>query len=148
VNDDVTIQRVVVPSLPNPLTSHHPHCVVANGLIFVSGLVSVLQSDGLRVGVQKTGEASVHDLRLQLKSIFRQLDMILDCADSDKSMVVDVQVFLRDLNKNFPIMNDEYREYFETAMPARTTVGVVSFPSDVVVELKVIAMAKGGFGVR
>lgn len=148
MKNDTSIQRVIVPALPNPMASYHPHCLVANGMVFVSGLVSELQPDGSRIGVQEIGISTIHNIRSQMTSIFRQLDLILDHANSDKSMVVDVQVFLRDLHKNFPLMNEEYGKYFESAVPARTTFEVVRFPSDVLVELKVIAVARGDFGVR
>lgn len=147
MNDDMKFRRVIVPSLPSPMTSHHPHCVIAKGIIFVSGLVSELRPDGLRIGVQESGSTKVHDFRSQIKSIFCQLDLILDHADSDKSLVVDVQVFLLNLHQNFSVMNEEYGQYFGSAVPARTTVEVVRFPSDVVVELKVIALTRGTIGV-
>jgi 2-iminobutanoate/2-iminopropanoate deaminase len=43
------------------------------------------------------------------------------------------------MQENFQVMNDVYGTYFGDAVPARTTVEVVRFPSDVVVELKVVA---------
>ena len=72
-------------------------------------------------------------------SIFHQLDVILEAAGSNKSLVVDVQVFLLGMQENFQVMNDIYGTYFGDAIPARTSVEVVRFPSDVVVELKVVA---------
>jgi 2-iminobutanoate/2-iminopropanoate deaminase len=59
---------------------------------------------------------------------------------SNKALVVDVQVFLLGISENFAIMNEIYGKYFEAYVPARTTVEVVRFPSDVLVELKVVAM--------
>lgn len=132
-------KRIVVDSLPNPMSSHHPHCVVAGDLVFVSGLVSERRPDGSRVGVADGPNGRVHDLRAQMLSIFRQLDVILAAAGSNKTLVVDVQVFLIGMLENFPEMNDVYGTYFGGAVPARTTVEVVRFPSDVIVEIKVVA---------
>lgn len=134
-----TIRRVVVDSLPNPMSSHHPHCVVAGDFVFVSGLVSERRADGSRIGVEDGHAGRVHDLRAQLHSIFRQLDVILRTAGSNKTLVVDVQVFLLGMSENFAVMNEIYGTYFEASVPARTTVEVVRFPSDVLVELKVVA---------
>ena len=133
------IRRVVVDSLPNPMSSHHPHCVIANDFVFVSGLVSERQADGSRIGVEDGHAGRVHDLRAQLHSIFRQLDVILRTAGSNKTLVVDVQVFLLGMSENFAVMNEVYGTYFGDEVPARTTVEVVRFPSDVLVELKVVA---------
>jgi len=133
------MRRIVVDSLPNPTSSHHPHCVVAGGLIFVSGLVAERRIDGSRVGVEDGPNGRVHHLSAQMLSIFHQLDVILKAAGSNKSLIVDVQVFLLRMQENFQVMNDVYGTYFGDAVPARTTVEVVRFPSDVVVELKVVA---------
>ena len=133
------IQRVVVDSLPDPMPSHHPHCVIAGDFVFLSGLVSERRGDGSRVGVEDGQTGRVHNLRVQLSSIFRQLDVILETAGSNKTLVVDVQVFLLEMSENFALMNEVYGSYFGTTVPARTTVEVVRFPSDVLIELKVIA---------
>lgn len=134
------IRRVVVDSLPDPMPSHHPHCVIAGDFVFVSGLVSERRADGSRIGVEDGHSGRVHDLRAQLQSIFRQLDLILHTVGSNKTLVVDVQVFLLGMSENFDLMNEIYGKYFEANVPARTTVEVVRFPSDVLVELKIVAM--------
>ena len=133
------IRRVVIDSLPDPMPSHHPHCVIAGDFVFISGLVSERRADDSRIGVEDGHAGRVHDLRAQLHSIFRQLDIILSNAGSNKTLVVDVQVFLLGMSENFVAMNEVYGTYFETNVPARTTVEVVRFPSDVLVELKVVA---------
>ena len=133
------IKRVVVDSLPDPMPSHHPHCVIAGDFVFLSGLVSERRGDGSRIGVEDGTTGRVNDLRVQLSSIFSQLDVILETAGSNKTLVVDVQVFLLEMSENFALMNEVYGSYFGTTVPARTTVEVVRFPSDVLIELKVIA---------
>ena len=143
MSEELAIQpvpkRVVVDSLPDPMPSHHPHCVIAGDLVFLSGLVSERRGDGSRVGVEDGRTGRVHNLRVQLSSIFRQLDVILETAGSNKTLVVDVQVFLLEMSENFTVMNEVYGSYFGATVPARTTVEVVRFPSDVLIELKVIA---------
>jgi 2-iminobutanoate/2-iminopropanoate deaminase len=65
--------------------------------------------------------------------------VILQTAGSNKTLVVDVQVFLLGMSENFAIMNEVYGTYFGDTVPARTTIEVVRFPSDVLIELKVVA---------
>lgn len=143
MSEELAIQpvpkRVVVDSLPDPMPSHHPHCVIAGDFVFLSGLVSERRGDGSRVGVEDGQTGRVHDLRVQLSSVFGQLDVILETAGSNKTLVVDVQVFLLEMSENFTVMNEVYGSYFGATVPARTTVEVVRFPSDVLIELKVIA---------
>ena len=58
--------------------------------------------------------------------------------------VVDVQVFLIDIERDFPVFNQLWREYmvFEDGwMPARTTVQVSALPlKEIFVELKCVAV--------
>jgi 2-iminobutanoate/2-iminopropanoate deaminase len=133
------LERIVVTSLPDPMLSNHPHCVVTGDLVFVSGLVSERRSDGSRVGVEDRQEGRVHDLEAQMSSIFQQLDVILEAAGSNKAHIADVQVFLLRMADNFTLMNEIYGAYFGATVPARTTIEVVRFPSDVLIELKVVA---------
>lgn len=137
--NDCSIESVFVDRLPNPRTSHHSHATIAGGLVFVSGLVSQPNKDGTRPGVSQTNDDFVHDVSLQLTSIFEQLDAILEACNSRRELVLDVQVFLRDMKCNFVKMNASYQTFFGSHMPSRTTVEVVQFPSEVAVELKVIA---------
>ena len=134
-----SVVPVIVDELPNPRLSHHSHATVVGNLIFVSGLVSQPDSDGAPPGVLRSDDGPVHDVSLQLTSIFQQLDVILQECNSQRELVVDVQVFLRDLKTDFETMNESYKIYFGLHMPSRTTVEVVRFPSEVAVEIKVIA---------
>ncbi|MEE3277070.1 MAG: RidA family protein, partial [Candidatus Thermoplasmatota archaeon] len=53
--------------------------------------------------------------------------------------VVDVLVFLVDMERDFPGYNEVYAEYFADVLPARTTVSVQALPTSIAIELKVIA---------
>jgi len=66
---------------------------------------------------------------------------ILEDAGSALDKVVDVTVFLTNIDRDFAAFNRVYAEYFETlqSRPTRTTVGVVALPVPISVELKVIA---------
>jgi len=55
--------------------------------------------------------------------------------------VVDVLVFLVDMERDFPGYNEVYAEYFADVLPARTTVSVQALPTSIAIELKVIAKA-------
>jgi 2-aminomuconate deaminase len=53
--------------------------------------------------------------------------------------IVDVTVFLTDMQHDFPIFNKIYADYFQTVQASRTTVEVRSLPTPISIELKVIA---------
>ena len=60
----------------------------------------------------------------------RQLDKVLD-----------VTVYLTDMKRDFERFNRTYAETLGKVQPTRTTVGVDSLPTPILVELKVIAGA-------
>ena len=66
----------------------------------------------------------------------------LEEAGSSWDKIVDVQVFLVNMKRDFTAFNRLYAEYFKDNLPCRTTVEVNSLPSAIAVELKVIASAE------
>ena len=75
-----------------------------------------------------------------MSEIVETLEQILRDADSDLSMVVDVTVFMSDIKRDFTRFNASYGTVFGNCLPSRTTVEVSRFPSEVCIELKVVAM--------
>jgi 2-aminomuconate deaminase len=65
--------------------------------------------------------------------------MVLEDAGATWDDIVDVTVFLTDLQADFPTFNRLYAEHFATNRPTRTTVEVGALPTPISVELKVIA---------
>ena len=53
--------------------------------------------------------------------------------------VVDVTVFLVDMDRDFAAYNAVYREYFEPIQATRTTLAILALPTPIAVEFKVIA---------
>ncbi|HMC21344.1 MAG TPA: RidA family protein, partial [Thermoanaerobaculia bacterium] len=64
---------------------------------------------------------------------------ILEDAGSSLKKVLDVTVYLTDMERDFAAFNRVYAEYLGEVQPTRTTVGVESLPTPIAVELKVIA---------
>ena len=93
-------------------------------------------------GVEDGQTGKMRDLRAQLWLILRQLHVILHTAGLNESLIVDVRVFLLGMLRNFAVMNEVYGAYFGGTVPARTTVEVVGFPSDVLAELEVVATGR------
>ena len=64
---------------------------------------------------------------------------ILEAANLDMSNVVDIKVFLTNMNRDFKKFNSIYAEYLEGYEATRTTVEVSSLPTPISVEFKVVA---------
>lgn len=134
-------QIVICSDLADPRPYHHPHAVLAENLIFVSGLIATRNQDGTIIGTSHEIDGTIsHDVSCQFDSIIESLEQILRDADSDLSKVIDVTVFLSDIDRDFKRFNASYGTVFGDFLPARTTIEVSRFPSDVCIELKVVAM--------
>jgi len=107
----------------------------------VSGLVAKRNESGNVSGTSRAPDGAItHDVMVQFGSIVETLEQILRDAYSDLSMVVDVTVFMSDIKRDFARFNASYGTVFGNCLPSRTTVEVSRFPSEVCIELKVVAM--------
>jgi 2-aminomuconate deaminase len=67
------------------------------------------------------------------------VNTVLREAGSSWDQLVDVVVFLTNIQNDFAIYNRIYAEYFRDNQPCRTTVEVKSLPTPIAIELKCIA---------
>jgi 2-aminomuconate deaminase len=128
--------------VPDGKKSFHPHARVVGDFIYISGLIARLrdQSDIPGVLLDENGRVISQDVVAQFKAIMLNLDIILKEAGSSLEKVVDITVFMTNIEKDFKMFNDVYGEYFAEILPSRTTVEVSRFPSPVSIEIKVIAI--------
>jgi 2-aminomuconate deaminase len=113
---------------PRPL-GPYPHARRLGNLLFLSGI-------GPR---HRTTEKIPEGIEAQTRACIENARAILEDAGSSLEKVVDVTVFLTDIDRDFAAFNRVYGEYFEAIQPTRTTVGVVALPVPISVELKIIA---------
>jgi 2-iminobutanoate/2-iminopropanoate deaminase len=116
----------------------YSYIVRANGLVFLSGLVSRRGTDDTPV----PGSVNV-----QVKTILDNAGTLLKTAGLTHQDVVAAKVFLTD-DTFFEAMNDEYRKYFTAVPPARATAVTGLVGADSVAEITIIAAAgeKQAFG--
>jgi len=100
-----------LPDHPKPL-GPYSHCVVANGLVFVSAQTP------LRPG-GKPGEWVAADAGGQTRQCLANLRSILEELGLSMSSVVKTTVFLADPG-DFKAMNEAYEESFPEEPPARS----------------------------
>jgi len=135
---------VHVESAPKPVGAY-PHARRVGDLLYLSGIgPRDPKTDEIPGGpVQdKNGQALAYDIEKQTRACIENIKTILEASGSSLEKVLDVQVFLIDMNKDFQKFNKIYAEYFEKVGATRTTVAVSALPTPIAVELKVIASAK------
>ena len=128
MNRDPRDPAVVSSRAPRAL-GPYPHARRVGNLLFLSGIgPRHPQTEQIPEGIEAQARACIENLKA-----------ILEDAGSALEKVVDVTVFLTNIDRDFAAYNRIYGEYFEAIRPTRTTVGVVALPVPISVELKVIA---------
>ena len=107
-------QGIYSSKAPHPIGAYSP-AVKAGGWIFVSG-------QGPEDPI--THEVKGKTIEEQTQYALENLLAVLAEAGAKPADVVQVHVFLRDLN-DFSRFNKVYAQYFPDPKPARTTVGVI-----------------------
>ena len=121
-------EAVVSQRAPKPV-GPYPHARRFGNLLFVSGIgPRHRETDEVASGIEA-----------QTRSCIENVKAILEDAGSSLEKVIDVTVFLTDIENDFATFNRVYGEYFGRIQPSRTTVGVVALPTPISIELKVIA---------
>lgn len=128
------------PRAPEPV-GPYPHARRAGDLLFLSGVGPRKRGSKEIPGVTLDSKGNVigHDIEVQCRSVFENVRAILDDAGSSWDKLVDVTVFLTDMQRDFATYNRVYAEYFKDHQPCRTTVQVTALPTPIAIELKCIA---------
>ena len=120
----------------------YPHLYKAGDLLFVSGMgPRTPDTNEIPGGPVKDADGNPldYDIQAQTHSVINNVRVILEAHGSSLDDVVDVLVFLIDMERDFPGYNEVYSRYFAEILPARTTVAVDALPTSIAIELKVIA---------
>lgn len=135
---------------PEPV-GPYPHAKQVGEFIFVSGIGPRQRGQRDIPGTTRDASGAVvgHDIAVQARSCFENIRMILEDAGVPWSNVVDVTAFLTHLKPDFAEYNRVFAEFFAQPggpNPTRTTVEVTALPTEIAIELKVIAIAPSGQG--
>lgn len=132
--------RIASERAPKPV-GPYPHARRVGNLLFLSGVGPRKPGTSDIPGVEfnEKGQAIRHDSRLQTQSVIENIQVILEDSGLGLKDVVDVQVFLTDMERDFKGFNEVYAKYFAEVGATRTTVAVSALPTPIAVEFKVIA---------
>jgi 2-aminomuconate deaminase len=119
----------------------YPHARRVGNLLFISGMGPRRRGEKSVPGVEvdAAGRVLRYDIEAQCRAVFDNVRVILEDAGSSWERLVDVTVFLTDLERDFATYNRIYGEYFGRVQPTRTTIGVARLPGPIAIELKCIA---------
>ncbi len=132
--------RIISSRAPEPVGAF-PHARRAGNLLFLSGIGPRQRGSKEIPGVtlNAAGEILSYDIEVQTRAVFENVRLVLEDSGAKWDDIVDVQVFLTDMKRDFATFNRLYAEYFATNQPTRTTIEVGALPTPIAVELKVIA---------
>jgi 2-aminomuconate deaminase len=126
---------------PKPVGAY-PHARRVGNLLFLSGI-------GPRDAATNAITGNVHDvdgnlvsydIEAQCRSVFANVRTVLEASGARWQDLIDVTVFLTDMDRDFAAYNRLYAEHFTDAQPCRTTVGITALPTPIAIELKCIAV--------
>ena len=127
---------------PEPV-GPYPHARWVGNLLFVSGLGPRTRGSNEIPGVTRgaDGKVASYDIEAQCRSVFANVRTVIEDAGATWNDIVDVTVFLTNMD-DFAAYNRVYAEHFAgegKPNPTRTTVEVTRLPTDIAIELKIIA---------
>ena len=85
-----------------------------------------------------------YDIAAQTRAVFANVRAVLEASGARWEDLVDVTVYLTDMNRDFKIYNAIWAEFFPDAAsaPCRTTLGITALPTPIAIELKCVAVVK------
>ena len=128
---------------PKPVGAY-PHARKVGDLLFVSGIGPRNPADdSIPGGPVRNGDGAAqdYDIEAQTRAVIDNLKTVLGAAGSSLDRVLDVTVFLIDMDRDFHGFNRVYGEHFKDVGATRTTLAIRALPTPIAVEFKVIAAA-------
>jgi len=107
--------------------------ILSNGVLFTSGQIGIDPT---------TGQLVQGGIEAQVRKVLENIRALLSTAGCTVDDVVKTTVFLRNM-EDFNTVNLIYASVFQKDFPARSCVAVVGLPKDALVEIEIIAIAKG-----
>ena len=123
----------------------YPHARRVGNLLFLSGISPRDPNDSTTIPgltLDKNGNFMQFDFAAQCHSVFQNVKAVLAASGANFNNLVDITVFLVNMQRDFTTFNTIYAQYFKDSPnpPCRTTVEVNSLPTPIAIELKCIAV--------
>lgn len=134
---------IITNKAPDPV-GFYPHARKAGNLLFLSGIGPREAGTNKIPGVEldKNGNFISFDFEAQVHSVFKNVKTVLEESGSNWDNLIDVTVYLVNMQRDFQTYNRIWADYFKTNAPCRTTVGITALPTPIAIELKCVAALK------
>lgn len=134
--------RIDSANAPPPVGAY-PHARRHGTLLFLSGIGPRRPGGGMPDGVivDAAGNVTDYDFEAQCHAVFANVRAVLESASARWQDLLDVTVYLTDIQRDFVTFNRLWSDYFQDDAPCRTTVEVTRLPTPIAIELKCIARA-------
>ena len=125
---------------PAPVGAY-PHARRVGDLLFLSGVGPRQPGSNAIPGnvCDEHGQLVAYDFEAQCRQVFANVRAVLTASGAAWADLVDVTVFLTDMQRDFATYNRLYAEYFVGVDACRTTLGISALPTPIAIELKCIA---------
>jgi 2-aminomuconate deaminase len=125
---------------PAPVGAY-PHARRVGDLLFLSGVGPRQPGSNAIPGnvYDEHGQLVAYDFEAQCHQVFANVRAVLEASGAAWTDLVDITVFLTDMQRDFATYNRLYAEYFVGVDACRTTLGISALPTPIAIELKCIA---------
>ena len=106
----------------------YSQAIKSGSLVFLSGQIPL---------IPHTMEIVEGDIAAQAHQVFKNLKEVTNAAGGDLGDIVKLTIFMTKL-KNFEIVNEIMKQYFQEPFPARATIEVSALPKAVAIEIEAI----------
>jgi 2-iminobutanoate/2-iminopropanoate deaminase len=107
----------------------YSQAIRANDALYLAGQIAIDPA---------TGQMVAGGIEMQTHQVLKNVHAVLEEAGFGFEDVVQVQIFLTNLN-NYTVVNKIYSDYFRESPPARAVVEVVRLPKNALIEILVTA---------
>ena len=121
----------------------YPHARRVGDLLYLSGVgPRQAGTNAIPGGPIKDSDGNPldYDVAAQTRAVVENIKQVLEAAGSSLDKVVDVTVFLVDMDRDFAAYNETYAELLGHIGPTRTTIAIRALPTPIAVEFKVVAL--------
>ncbi len=128
-------------SAPKPVGAY-PHARRVGNLLFLSGIgPRDAKTNEIPGGPVRgpDGKARDYDVKAQTRAVIANVKAVLEASGSSFDRIVDVTVYLIDMDRDFAAYNEVWAEHFTSVQATRTTIAIRALPTPIAVEFKVIA---------
>lgn len=125
------MKKIYLPNAPES-KGHYSPAVVHNGLIFVSGQLPMNH---------QTGEVETGAIELQTELALRNVEAILQAANSDLSHVLQMTIYISEM-EDWAKVNEVYKKILGEHKPARAIVPVKDLHFGTKIEIQATAAVK------